>query len=110
MTSNLESKLQEAAAAVARLRAAIGQIVVGQEAVVEQVMWALVAGGHVLLEGAPGLGKTLLVRTLSECLDLRFSRIQFTPDLMASDVVGTNVLVTDNASRAGRSATGSGGG
>ena len=63
-------------------------------------MWGLAAGGHVLLEGAPGLGKTLLVRTLSQCLDLRFSRIQFTPDLMPSDVVGTNVLVMDAAQRA----------
>ena len=63
-------------------------------------MWGLVAGGHVLLEGAPGLGKTLLVRTLSQCLDLKFSRIQFTPDLMPSDVVGTNVLVMDAAQRA----------
>jgi len=60
----------------------------------------LAAGGHVLLEGAPGLGKTLLVRTLAQCLDLRFSRIQFTPDLMPSDVVGTNVLVMDAAQRA----------
>jgi MoxR-like ATPase len=63
-------------------------------------MWGLVAGGHVLLEGAPGLGKTLLVRTLAQCLDLRFSRIQFTPDLMPSDVVGTNVLVMDPSQRA----------
>ena len=61
-------------------------VIVGQSAVVDQVMWGLAAGGHVLLEGAPGLGKTLLVRTLSQCLDLRFSRIQFTPDLMPSDV------------------------
>jgi MoxR-like ATPase len=85
---------------VAKLRAAIAKVIVGQHAVVDQVMWALVAGGHVLLEGAPGLGKTLLVRTISECLDLRFSRIQFTPDLMPSDVVGTNVLVMDATQRA----------
>jgi MoxR-like ATPase len=75
-------------------------VIVGQGDVVNQVMWALAAGGHVLLEGAPGLGKTLLVRTLAQCLDLRFSRIQFTPDLMPSDVVGTNVLVMDAAQRA----------
>ncbi len=68
-------------------------MIVGQDAVVEEVLWCLIAGGHVLLEGNPGLGKTLLVRTLSACLDLRFSRIQFTPDLMPSDVIGTNVLV-----------------
>jgi MoxR-like ATPase len=98
MTTSLESRLIESAAVIRRLRAALGQIVVGQDDVVAQVMWGLVAGGHVLLEGAPGLGKTLLVRTLSECLDLRFSRIQFTPDLMPSDVVGTNVFVAGRAS------------
>ncbi|HEX3774385.1 MAG TPA: AAA family ATPase [Polyangiaceae bacterium] len=86
------------------MKNAIGTVIVGQDAVVEQVLWALIAGGHVLLEGNPGLGKTLLVRTLSSCLDLRFSRIQFTPDLMPSDVTGTNVLVMDgnSAGRAGR--------
>jgi MoxR-like ATPase len=65
------------------------------------VLWGLVAGGHVLLEGNPGLGKTLLVRTLSSCLDLRFSRIQFTPDLMPSDITGTNVLLMGDAAAAG---------
>src|SRR5262249_32798702 len=70
--------------------------------VVEQVLWALVAGGHVLLEGNPGLGKTLLVRTLADSLELKFSRIQFTPDLMPSDIVGTNVLVLGAAAEAGR--------
>src|SRR3989454_7497932 len=97
---NFEAQLKQAAEAIARLRGAIGQVVVGQSDVVDQVMWGLTAGGHVLLEGAPGLGKTLLVRTLSQCLDLRFSRIQFTPDLMPSDVVGTNVLVMDPSQRA----------
>ncbi len=97
---SFESQLKQASRVVATLREAIGQVVVGQAQVVDQVMWALVAGGHVLLEGAPGLGKTLLVRTLSECLDLKFSRIQFTPDLMPSDVVGTNVLVMDPSQRA----------
>jgi MoxR-like ATPase len=100
MTETFEARLKSAADAVTRLRDAIGRIVVGQDAVVDQVMWGLVAGGHVLLEGAPGLGKTLLVRTLSQCLELRFSRIQFTPDLMPSDVVGTNVLVMDPSQRA----------
>jgi MoxR-like ATPase len=102
--SDFETRLGAAADAVRKLREAIGTIVVGQSAVVDQVMWSLVAGGHVLLEGAPGLGKTLLVRTLAQCLDLRFSRIQFTPDLMPSDVVGTNVLVMDASQRAAHGA------
>ncbi|HEY8038549.1 MAG TPA: AAA family ATPase [Polyangiaceae bacterium] len=100
MTNEFEGRLQQARDAIARLREAIGRVIVGQGEVVDEVMWGLAAGGHVLLEGAPGLGKTLLVRTLSQCLDLRFSRIQFTPDLMPSDVVGTNVLVMDAAQRA----------
>src|SRR5271170_2427151 len=90
-----EARLTTAREASARLKDAIGQVVVGQADVVDQTLWGILAGGHVLLEGAPGLGKTLLVRTLSQCLDLVFSRIQFTPDLMPSDVVGTNVLVMD---------------
>ena len=100
MAEDFEARLRDAARAVTRLRGAIAQVVVGQDAVVDQVMWSLVAGGHVLLEGAPGLGKTLLVRTLAQCLDLKFSRIQFTPDLMPSDVTGTNVLVMDATQRA----------
>ena len=89
-----EAKLELARESSKRLAAAIGEVVVGQTDVVEQVLWGLLAGGHVLLEGAPGLGKTLLVRTLASSLDLAFSRIQFTPDLMPSDVTGTNVLVS----------------
>ena len=84
----------------AKLKEAIGYVIVGQNEVVDQTLWGLLAGGHVLLEGAPGLGKTLLVRTLSSCLDLKFSRIQFTPDLMPSDVTGTNILVTGGRRRA----------
>ena len=92
---DLEARLTAAAGALGRLRQAVGRVVVGQHMVVDQVLWGLLAGGHVLLEGAPGLGKTLLVRTLAQCLALPFSRIQFTPDLMPSDVLGTNVLVND---------------
>src|SRR5260370_30076549 len=67
-------------------------IVVGQERVIRELLLALFAGGHVLLEGVPGLGKTLLVRTLSDALDLKFARIQFTPDLMPADIVGTTIV------------------
>jgi MoxR-like ATPase len=76
-----------------RIRAAIGRRLVGHAEIVDGVLSALLAGGHVLLEGVPGLGKTLLVKTLGEALDLSFSRVQFTPDLMPSDVVGTNMIV-----------------
>src|SRR5579885_978786 len=67
-------------------------IVVGQERVIRELLLALLAGGHVLLEGVPGLGKTLLVRTLSDALSLKFARIQFTPDLMPASIVGTTIL------------------
>jgi MoxR-like ATPase len=90
---------QEAADIVKRIRAAVGRVIVGQDEVIEQVMWGMVAGGHVLLEGAPGLGKTLLVRALSAAVKLKFARIQFTPDLMPSDVTGTHVLVDSSAGR-----------
>jgi len=78
-----------------RLRAEIGRVVLGQDDVVDQLLIALVAGGHVLLEGAPGLGKTLLVRTVSVAAGLQFARVQFTPDLMPADVTGTMVLLRD---------------
>jgi MoxR-like ATPase len=82
-----------------RLYAAIGQRLVGHGDIVEGVVAALLAGGHVLLEGVPGLGKTLLVRALGESLDLSFSRVQFTPDLMPSDVIGTNMIVETGGDR-----------
>src|SRR2546426_5097045 len=75
------------------LRAEIGKVIVGHESIVEGTLIALFSGGHVLLEGVPGLGKTLLVRTLSEVLDLSFNRIQFTPDLMPADILGTNIVM-----------------
>lgn len=75
-----------------RLREAVGQVIVGQQRVVEGVLTAIVAGGNVLLEGVPGLGKTELVKTLARALDLEFRRIQFTPDLMPADIVGTNIM------------------
>ena len=93
--SDFGARLEAAQASCARLEAAIGGVIVGQTSVVQETLCAMIAGGHVLLEGAPGLGKTLLVKTIARCLALRFSRIQFTPDLMPSDVTGTNVLVSD---------------
>jgi len=74
------------------VREQIARVVVGQERIVEGVLIALFAGGHALLEGVPGIGKTLLVRTLAEALDLSFGRVQFTPDLMPADITGTTVV------------------
>jgi MoxR-like ATPase len=88
-----EEQIQTFRQAYAALRAELGKVIVGQEGVVEGTLQALFAGGHVLLEGVPGLGKTLLVRTLGEVLDLSFSRIQFTPDLMPADILGTNIVM-----------------
>jgi len=79
------------------LREEIGKVLVGQDEIVEQVLIALFGNGHVLLEGVPGLGKTLLVRTLGETLTLDFARIQFTPDLMPADITGTSVVLEDPA-------------
>jgi MoxR-like ATPase len=75
------------------LRREIGKVIVGHDAIVEGTLTALLGGGHVLLEGVPGLGKTLLVRTLSQVLDISFNRIQFTPDLMPADILGTNIVM-----------------
>ena len=91
-----ESRIRAQLERLGELRAAIAHAVVGQEAVVEQMLVALLAGGHCLLEGVPGLGKTLLVRSLGQALDLGFRRIQFTPDLMPSDILGTEILEEDH--------------
>ncbi len=86
---------------VEALEREVSRVIVGQEMVVRGVTIALIAGGHVLLEGLPGLGKTLLVRTMAHALQLHYSRIQFTPDLMPADILGTNVLLeTDHGGRA----------
>src|SRR5713101_2637725 len=74
------------------IEAEVGKVIVGQAEVVRHVLICIVAGGHVLLEGVPGLGKTMLIKTLAETLELQFSRIQFTPDLMPADIVGTDIL------------------
>jgi MoxR-like ATPase len=94
-----EAQIQRFRQTYETLRAEIGKVIVGQEAIVEGTLIALFAGGHVLLEGVPGLGKTLLVRTLSEVLDLSFNRIQFTPDLMPADILGTNLVMETGAGR-----------
>ncbi len=88
-----EQQIEKFREAYTALRAEIGKVIVGHDAIVEGTLIALFAGGHVLLEGVPGLGKTLLVRTLSEVLDLSFNRIQFTPDLMPADILGTNIVM-----------------
>src|SRR5947209_3575903 len=75
-----------------RVSAEIGKVIVGHQEIVHGVLTCLYVGGHALLEGVPGLGKTLLVRTLSQVLDLKFNRVQFTPDLMPSDIIGTNII------------------
>ncbi|HXJ79577.1 MAG TPA: MoxR family ATPase [Candidatus Methylomirabilis sp.] len=81
------------------LRNEVRKVIVGHDEVITHVLIGLFAGGHVLLEGVPGLGKTLLIRTLAESLDLSFSRIQFTPDLMPGDIIGTNIIVEDPSGR-----------
>src|SRR5688572_10227660 len=93
----------EAAAAISRFRASfrriqneLGRMIVGQDDILEGVLVAFFAGGHVLLEGVPGLGKTMVVRTLGEAVNLKFARIQFTPDLMPADIVGTNIIIEDD--------------
>ncbi len=89
----IRKKVERYVGKFSALRAEIGRVIVGQEDIVEATLFALMAGGHVLIEGVPGLGKTLLVRTLGETMGLDFARVQFTPDLMPADIVGTNIIV-----------------
>lgn len=84
-------------AAYRSLKEQLGRVIVGQEQVIEELLIAIFARGHCLLEGVPGLAKTLLVSTLARCLRLQFSRIQFTPDLMPSDITGTEVIHDDKS-------------
>lgn len=91
-----ETALQEAVATLDRVRQEISKVIVGQQDVVDGVLICLLAGGHVLLEGVPGLGKTTLLRTLARVLHLKYSRIQFTPDLMPADIVGSMIIETDD--------------
>jgi MoxR-like ATPase len=82
-----------------QIEAEVGCVIVGQSEVVRHVLVSILAGGHVLLEGVPGLGKTMLIRTLGQALDLKFSRIQFTPDLMPADILGTEILSDQDGQR-----------
>lgn len=91
---SMETRAERFRTVYERVRTEIGKVVVGHEEVVHGVLTCLFAGGHALLEGVPGLGKTLLVRTLGQVLDLPFKRIQFTPDLMPADIIGTDVIQT----------------
>jgi MoxR-like ATPase len=92
---DIEAKIKEFSGKIAALKAEVSKVIVGQEEVIDRVLTAMLCNGHVLLEGVPGLGKTLLVRTLAQSLALKFSRIQFTPDLMPADIVGTNIIVEE---------------
>ncbi len=83
-------------ARAADIRQEIKKVIIGQETLVEKTLIALLAGGHVILEGVPGLAKTLFARALAASLDVSFRRIQFTPDLMPSDLIGTNVFQPDS--------------
>ncbi len=84
---------------ISAVRAEIAKMIVGNDEIVEGVLTCMLAGGHALLEGVPGLGKTMLVRTLAQALDLSFSRVQFTPDLMPADILGTTVIVDDGGTK-----------
>lgn len=95
----IEQRIVSARRTFDELRSEMARVIVGHEELIEQVFIALVCGGHCLLEGVPGLGKTLMVRSLGESLSLSFSRIQFTPDLMPADITGTNMLTDDPSGR-----------
>lgn len=90
-TAPLSAELQQLCALAARLRQAVQQVMIGQEQVVEEALIALLAGGHILIEGVPGLGKTLLVETLAKTISGNYQRIQFTPDLLPADITGSMV-------------------
>jgi len=91
----IEQEVNSLTAKITQLKQEIGKIIIGQEETVEQLLITFLAGGHALLEGVPGLAKTLMIRTLAQAIDLKFKRIQFTPDLMPSDIIGTDILEED---------------
>ena len=88
-------------AAHERIVAELGRVIVGQKDVIEQILIGMLCRGHCLLEGMPGLAKTAMIRTLAQLLDLKFQRIQFTPDLMPADIIGTEVIEDDGSGRRG---------
>jgi MoxR-like ATPase len=92
-SESMEARAEEFRTAFARVKAEIGKVIVGHDEIVQGVLTCLFIGGHALLEGVPGLGKTLLIRTLADALSLDFNRVQFTPDLMPADILGTNVVM-----------------
>src|SRR5882762_6088104 len=92
----VEKSAEEVVAGLNALKREIKKVIVGQGEIIDQLLITFLAGGHALLEGVPGLAKTLMVRSLSEAIDLRFRRIQFTPDLMPSDIIGTEILEEDH--------------
>src|SRR5436190_555370 len=94
---SIETQAEQFKEHFGRVKAEISKVIVGNELIIDGVLTCLLANGHALLEGVPGLGKTLLVRTLSQALHLKFSRIQFTPDLMPADISGTNILMESAA-------------
>ena len=101
IAESIEKQAKQFTARFQDVRKQIGRVIVGHDEIVQGVLTCLFVGGHCLLEGVPGLGKTLLVRTLAQTLDLDFSRIQFTPDLMPADILGTNMVVeTEEGGRA----------
>ena len=93
-----EQEIQEKLAKLPLVAAEIGKVIVGQTQIVDELLISVLAGGHCLLEGVPGLAKTLMVSTLAQSLDLDFRRVQFTPDLMPSDIIGTEILEEDHVS------------
>jgi len=90
-----DARVQEFVASFNALRSEVEKVIVGHREIISHVLFGMFAGGHILLEGVPGLGKTLLIKTLAEGLELKFSRIQFTPDLMPADIIGTNIIMED---------------
>jgi len=95
--AHIEQEVQQLTAKLNNLKKEIGKVIIGQEETVDQLLITFLAGGHALLEGVPGLAKTLMIRTLAQSIDLKFKRIQFTPDLMPSDIIGTEILEEDHS-------------